>query len=88
MITNILLIIIILFLGYIAKFLRDANTEINVEQRVDYQTAVESIKAPKEYQPPKITGRGRKLVDQSELVDLADLDPEIGIKALEELGNI
>jgi len=86
--SNIFLIIIIGLLVYIATLLRDANREIISEQRIDYQKAVESTKVPKEYQPPQITSKGRKLVDQSEMVDLADLDPEVGIQALEEMGNL
>ena len=75
------LAILVFKIDALYKLMSSANQD-------SYQKAVETQKAPKEFLPPAITSRGRKLVDQNQLVDLADIDPEIGIAALEEMGNL
>lgn len=55
---------------------------------VQYQSVAESIKAPKATGKPRVvTTEGREIKATDELVDLADLDPEVGIKAIEDYGS-
>lgn len=57
-------------------------------QGADYQQEVTRTKLPKVHLPPKKTEtKGRAVKDVPDMVDLADVDPELGMEAVERLAS-
>lgn len=84
--VGVIIITVFAFLSY--RQLTRMNLLNGTYQADEYRKAVEIQKHKKPTQPvAKQETRGRSVVKTEELVDIADIPWEEGIKVIEELGN-